>query len=342
MQKKINLWLHIPAWIGFLVLPIFIIPKPLIKPEDTAVADMIGFTLLFICNLLLISYYYINYYVLVPKFVLKRKYFIYIVFCILAAIVIFFVPLMLVPKPDTEYIPIPEKNMIMVRLMQNLFMYLAILFASTSSRLIHEWNVSEEKRKAAENERLKAEIKAIKFQINPHFLFNTLNTLYALSIKKNIMTSDAILKLSSLMRYVISESHQEYVLLKQEIQYIEDYISLERMRIPDNVKINYSLLGDCNHYLITPLVLIAFIENTFKHGVSNENECNIHIKILIQDGKLLLHTSNIIYKNITPHSTGIGLQTALKRLSLSYENKHTYSQYERNGIYIMDLEITLK
>ena len=133
---------------------------------------------------------------------------------------------------------------------------------------------------------------ALKAQINPHFLFNTLNGIYGLSLTNSTKTSDSILKLSSIMRYVLTETNTDLVYLKHELDYIDNYIDLQKIRLTDKTSINYTITGDLADQKVPPLLFINFIENAFKYGLSNEVNTTIEIQIQIQKNKLTLIVKN--------------------------------------------------
>ena len=122
--------------------------------------------------------------------------------------------------------------------------------------------------KLAEKEKVNAELSYLKAQINPHFLFNTLNSIYSLAIEKSDYTATAVVKLSSMMRYVITDASHKFVPLEKEINYISNYIELQKLRIDSSIKLMYTVTGDISDKKIAPLVLISFIENAFKYGVN--------------------------------------------------------------------------
>ncbi len=161
--------------------------------------------------------------------------------------------------------------------MTNLFIVIFVAML----RFAVEWIDLEAKKKEVENERLIAELNFLKAQINPHFLFNTLNNLYYLAYSKSDNTTEVIAKLSQMMRYMIYDSNHPKVLLTKEIEYMQNYISLERLRLNDQIPIKFEITGKADDLWITPLIFITFLENAFKHGVNNSNP-NAWVNISIQ------------------------------------------------------------
>lgn len=178
-------------------------------------------------------------------------------------------------------------------------------------------------RKAAQEKQKVAELKYLTAQVNPHFLHNTLNTIYSLANDENAPTTQtAILKLSKMMRYLVKESHQSSVPLKQEIAFLEDFIDLQKLRLADAIPVYFSVKGTVEHQKIAPLLLITIVENTFKHGIQYEPVQPIHISITIEPNHLVLLTQNILKTKKATHPTGTGLDNLKKRLNYLYPNKH--------------------
>ena len=181
-------------------------------------------------------------------------------------------------------------------------------------------------KKQAEQEkaaRIEAEMNMLKNQIDPHFLFNTLNTIYYEALEKTDVAPKAIMELSNLMRYMLKDAKDKYVPLDGEIQYIQDYIKLEKLRLPEHTEFVWEYANDRQSiYQIAPLLLIPFIENAIKYGVSPREKSDILISIRIECGKLHLKVENKIYRKNAVVSTGTGLLNVKKRLELMYPDKY--------------------
>ncbi len=174
-----------------------------------------------------------------------------------------------------------------------------------------------------------AELKLLKAQLNPHFLFNTLNNLYGLSVIKSDKLPDLMLKLSDLLRYSLYDTKELFVPLEKEIQYLENYISLERIRLEDQTDIQFNCKGNMETYRIAPMLLIVFVENAFKHlGTYQSNISKVLVDLYVDDEKLMFKCVNSIdavslkEKDLEKGKSGIGLQNAKKRLTLMYPEKH--------------------
>jgi two-component system sensor histidine kinase AlgZ len=212
-------------------------------------------------------------------------------------------------------------------------------------RFAADWFELAAKQKEIENERLLAELNFLKAQINPHFLFNTLNNLYYLAYTQSTNTTEVIAKLSQMMRYMIYDSNYLQVPLTKEIEYMQNYVSLERLRLNDQIPISFSIEGTTEGVLISPLIFITFLENAFKHGVSN-NDKNAFVKLsLTLDGKQCIYTVEnsrlLSTKPEAQEKSGIGLQNVKRRLDLSYPDRYTLETEDMPDRYSVRLTITL-
>ncbi|HCW07577.1 MAG TPA: sensor histidine kinase [Cytophagales bacterium] len=205
------------------------------------------------------------------------------------------------------------------------------------------WFELEAKRKQMENDKLANELKFLKAQINPHFLFNTLNNLYYLAYSHSPNTTEVIAKLSQMMRYMIYDSNYPQVLLTKEIEYMQNYISLERLRLNNEVPIEFKVEGSVENTLITPLIFITFLENAFKHGVSaNTVDSWVKINIRMDHNECLYQVENSkLIMGEQKEKSGIGLQNLNRRLELSYPGRFTLKTDDQMDRYIAQLKITL-
>lgn len=334
--------LHVLAWIAFIVFHFIILPKPEVFHDAPMVVNgeliMPSFVEIIIVLLSLIGFYYFNILYLIPHLLARRHYWQYCVFVILiigfvllsVSLPIFFNVGSFVALPFGFYI-------------NTLLLFSLVFIASSMSNIVGRWFTSENHKKDIEHQKTLAELSFLKAQINPHFLFNTLNNIYVLAIKKSEQTPEAIMKLASMMRYVINDAKEETVPLEKEIEYIGKYIDLQKMRLTESVKTAYTVSGYYHNLQIAPLILIPYIENAFKFGVSTHGESHISVSISIDDKKLVLRTSNPIHnkENIIVESNGIGLVNAQRRLDLFYENKYVLKIEEDNQNYVVYLELQL-
>jgi two-component system sensor histidine kinase LytS len=193
-----------------------------------------------------------------------------------------------------------------------------------------------------------AELKLLKAQLNPHFLFNTLNNLYGLSVVKSDKLPSLMLKLSDLLRYSLYETKETYVSLEKEITYLENYMSLERIRLEDTTDIKFSTSGDVSSKQIAPMLFIVFVENAFKHlGVPKDEKSKVLVSLFEENNKLVFKCINSIEsidlgeENLEKGKSGIGLLNAKKRLALMYPEKHQLTIAENETSYSIELTLDL-
>jgi len=193
-----------------------------------------------------------------------------------------------------------------------------------------------------ETNQLQAELRQLRAQIQPHFLFNTLNSIYALALRNDDHTADTVVKLSEFMRYTIRDAHHDRVPLTNEIDYIGNYIDLQKARLRDAVTVDYQLDGQVRALQIAPLLLFSFIENAFKYGVNPEANSLIGIHIVIDSNQLQFDVINnkVPISQVEP-STGIGLQNARMRLQLLYPDTHTLRIDDTATRFHVNLHLTL-
>lgn len=193
-----------------------------------------------------------------------------------------------------------------------------------------------------------AELKLLKAQLNPHFLFNTLNNLYGLSVVKSDKLPDLMLKLSDLLRYSLYETKDMLVPLEKELTYLENYMSLEKIRLEDKTDIQFNKTGDLSSKKIAPMLLIVFVENAFKHlGVLKEEKSKVIVSIHGDANRLIFKCVNTVdtpsleNENLEKDRSGIGLRNAKKRLNLMYSDKHQLEIKIENNEYKIALDLTV-
>ena len=284
---------------------------------------------------------YLNYFLLLPRFLKHRKLFRY-----MAEFILPFALLMVVRIGLDRFIVDGfsgrEEWMYSTRFLVQICMtnFFIVIFVAML-RFALEWIDLEAKKKEMENERLIAELNFLKAQINPHFLFNTLNNLYYLAYSKSDNTTEVIAKLSQMMRYMIYDSNHPKVLLKKEIEYMLNYISLERLRLNDQVPISFNVTGNTENVWITPLIFITFLENAFKRGVNNSNpKAWVNISISLQ-GNTCEYTVGNSKSTDVPEKSGIGLRNVQRRLELSYPGAYTLDIDDKPDQYTVKLNLDL-
>jgi hypothetical protein len=227
-----------------------------------------------------------------------------------------------------------------------LFIFIIVFGLSIAYFFLKEWARVEKMRSELAAVQLDTEVKFLKSQVNPHFLFNTLNNLFSMAQKKgNDDLADGISKLSGMMRYMIYESNEEHVPLKKEIEYLENCILLNKLRYADNeVKVIFAYPEETEGILIAPMLFIPFVENAFKHGVMIGQSSEIDISISVANKQLTFSCTNTIYsvKKMDDENSGIGLENVKRRLALLYPGKYQLSINNADNRYIVNLGITIE
>ena len=209
-------------------------------------------------------------------------------------------------------------------------------------RFSEKLSQNEKLRKEAEKERADQELNLLKNQINPHFLFNTLNTIYSLALVNSEYTAEAVMKLSDMMRYVLQDVNREKVPVALELDYIRHYVGLQQLRLNQNITVVLEVVDDDAGQQIAPILLIPFVENVFKHGTSAHERAEILIRIKCSGNTLELLTINRIFpERYLEEGSGIGLTNTKKRLELIYPGKHQLDLKDEGDRFIVNLAIEL-
>ena len=187
-----------------------------------------------------------------------------------------------------------------------------------------------------------SELNALKNQLNPHFLFNTLNNLYALTLEKSDIAPSVVLKLSDIMQYVLYEVKEPSIALSTEIKYIQNYLDLEEMRHGENIKVKLSIQGDISGIMLSPLLFLPFIENSFKHGRKGNDKLKVKIGFkIVENKKLIFTTENNFVKVSKTEKHGIGNPNVARRLQLLYKDSYKLKSKVDQNIYKVKMTIPL-
>ena len=322
ITKSIEFTIHLIIWGGLFIL-VFLEVHNLgaFKKEDGSIYIPLVYGLL--TNLIL---FYLNAYYLIPKYLPTRKIKAYVTWVLSLFFGITFIESFLdhfifinIYSTDDE----PFLAQIIVNIIINgLVLSLSIGYGFTKN-----WIINENQKQKLVKEKLSAELNYLKAQVNPHFLFNTLNMAYASAVKHgDADTSDIIEKLSGLLRYNLYECNEIKVDLEKELNYLENYIILQSKRLSEDIKQYLKIHIDKteSHYKIAPLLLMPIIENVFKHGILLSNPGEIEINVSIQNNKLKLFTKNpLVLNQIKSDYSGIGNRNTKARLDLLYKNMYS-------------------
>jgi len=325
-----NVILHTVAWILLFLLP------PFLFSSFERISTIAPGYYYFSC-LLLIPIYYVS-----RIYLLQKKSIVYIIVVIVCFLVYLYLPQLIFKMlPHNDFLV----NLIdgsgthrLNRMRQGLSILFFVVLAINILEIASQLRKSSQKISLEKN---KAELSLLKSQIDPHFLFNSLNSIYYEAIEKTDLAPKAIMSLSNLMRYVLTDAKSEYVSLDQEISYIQGYIELQKLRLPLKTHLNFDLFYDNGEVKIAPLLLIPFIENAFKYGVSSGSASEINIKLRVKKNHLSFQVENGIFMNKEADGTKSGLNNVKKRLALIYPGKHVLRINHEIKTYQVDLSITL-
>lgn len=284
---------------------------------------------------------YFNIYYLIPNYLSQTRFATYSALLILLVVII--VPLLMISL-YIRFLHDPEaQQRVIDSQMQFFLMTFIILGISTILKIITDWIRHQTVKRELERQTMRSELRFLKSQINPHFLFNTLNNLYALTLKKSDKAPEIVLKLSEMMRYMLYECNERRVPLRKEVNYLSNYLDLERLRQGKNMKIDFTLNGNIGNQKIAPLMFIPFLENSFKHGLNQVSEGFVHIRMDVQDQELEMSIENSkpAIPKMNHRSGGIGLQNVQRRLDLLYPEQYELKIDNQPEKYIVHLKINL-
>lgn len=338
-SKYIYLAGHLLMWILLILFEYYFISKAFENIPNRPNSGI--YYPIIITQLILILFFYLNYFVFIPKLLFRKRYLLYVLSCIMLFFLLIEFPRMMMdffhpinhrqPMNDTmrSVFPVLAANMILI--------FVTVFLASIALRINNRW-------KQTEKERISAQLAYLNAQVNPHFLFNTLNSIYSISLRTAPDAAVAIEKLSQMMRYSLKESQSEMVSLDKELEYLQNYISLQKLRLNPNAICTFSVEGEDDGLQIAPLLLIPFVENAFKHGVSTEHQTHIEVKIKLAHQSLHLTVKNhkVSHDSSGFEKSGLGIETTQKRLELMYPRKHTIQIQESEHEFLVELSLQLR
>jgi len=286
---------------------------------------------------------YVNIYLLIPRLLFARKY-IYYGLALLVDILACAVVVLLVEKAATQIDALHFGKMqiglrsIGVGAVQEIY----LMGMVTGFKFLKDSFLNQQRMKEKEKHYLQTELKFLRSQIHPHFFFNTLNNIYSLTLKKSDDAPGVILKLSDLMSYMLYESNVPMVPLMKEIDYLQNYLDVEKLRFGQRLSINFTWSGFAGDISIPPMILILFLENSFKHGVKNNiSKIHIDIALWLDDQFLYFRVDNPVTLDEPPNEKGIGLANVRRRLDLLYEDRYSLDIKTDNGIFSVLLKMPL-
>lgn len=344
-----KMFMHGLIWLAFFSLPLLFRPRFGSEPHSGIFRLPMPLPMV-VNNIFMVIAFYVNLLVLMPRFFNKKRWLYYALFTSLFILASFWLHdlsrglegLFGSSRPFNAYRPRPRGGF---EFRQFSFLYtLGLIWAvSMVYHLLGQLQASRRHAEQVKASALQAELSFLKAQINPHFLFNTLNNIYALTLKQSEDAPKAVMKLSNLMRQFTDDTSVEFVPLDEELHFIRDYVELQQLRLSEKTTINCNLTESEKPLRIAPRLLIPFIDNAFKYGVSNRTVSSIDIDLHVEGNTLHFSVRNAIHANNAERqaSSGIGLENVKRRLELLYEGRHTLTQEQTDAHYHLKLTLTL-
>jgi two-component system, LytTR family, sensor kinase len=302
-----------------------------------------GFGHLLVNELVTVFFYALIYYVnseyLIPKYLIPNKLWQYLGFLIALAVIVTPIKVFVLFQ---RFKGLPSAQDFLID-NQGYYYLISLMTAgiSTLVKITSDWVKQNQTQRELETRTMQTELNFLKSQINPHFLFNTLNSLYALTLRKSDDAPDVVIKLSEMMRYMLYECNEQQVFLEKEINYISNYLDLERLR-HKKTDIRFEVVGEPDALKVAPLIFIAFIENAFKHGASNHLSGGfVHIHLHIEQNEVTLYVENAKPETQPTlqhkRSGGIGLVNVKRRLEIIYPKKYQLEIHDKPNTYGVNL-----
>jgi len=292
---------------------------------------------------------YVNLYVIMPMYYYRGRYLQYAVSLVLllaaaAVLARLLTHLFIIPwekQHDPVRYAMENKHFwIPVRIVRLALESCPIIAVTMLVQLMLRAYQREKDQRELEKEKFMAEMSLLKNQINPHFFFNTLNTLYGLILKKSDQSAQFTLRLADLMRYMLYDVGEDRVLLKDEINHIENYLKVEQLRFAERLELSFQCFGDIGGKMIAPLILLPFVENAFKHGIA-EDAGWITININVSHDHMVLNVENSYPATMPSEKGGLGVANVKRRLELIYPGKHELELIGQDGVYEAILKLDL-
>lgn len=340
-QKKIPINYHIIFWVGYFLINVVRWGSYYNDFFYSFKSNLVEFPIHIILS-------YFHAYYLIPKLIAKKKYLLYLLQLVSALTIMYFAKTILtyqfINKDVWPEAVESAKARVFLHYATVVLGELYVIGVTTAIKLTNDWVDSKNKNQKLAQLNLETEVKYLRAQIQPHFFFNTLNNLYALTLEKSDKAPEVVLKLSELMQYVLYEGKNDLISLPKEIKYIESYLELEKLRYDNRLKYKLEISGNIEGVYIPPLLLLPFIENCFKHGVGvDDTDIKINIGFDTSKDKLIFTVNNpipkIVDKRFRQEDEGIGIVNVRKRLKLNYGNDCDLHIESDNDVYSVNLSM---
>lgn len=354
-EKWLFIFIHISVW---LMLFVAFILSSMRQNQSLPVHLVLQYSFGFIL-------FYLNYFYLTPQFLLPKKYMLFA----MSILAIILISLLLVDPliqklsfndfikhappgfdskmPNNKFagqMPDGEKFFFLRRLMGMVFLLFAFLTFSSSVRIFQKLMREEDLSKQYQHEKLNAELMLLRQQINPHFLFNSLNNIHSLAHRKSDLTSEAIMKLSAFLRNILKDNSGREIPISQEVALIGNYIDLQKLWMKNQIKVEFETENINDYYCVEPFILNPLVENAFKYGVFPGKESTISIRLKMAADWLHVTISNpvLLERNSEVNSLGIGVNNVISRLELCYQGNYKIENARHGNNYLVNLSIKLK
>lgn len=324
MNKRIQILIHVAVW-----LVMFLSPMMFINHGRGITSSQ--FLVMCTVPMSFIVVFYMNYLWLTPYHFTRGHHRFYIVVNVVVIVILGIWVHLWVTYMHTLYDPDFRETdhwLTIGFILRDIFNLTIAAAVATTIRLAMRWQKAETARKDAEAAQMDAELSNLRSQINPHFLLNTLNNIYALTAFDQSKAQDAIQELSKMLRYILYDCQEPMVPLKDEVSFLENYVNLMRLRLPEAVEVSFQSSVVNPQMAVAPMVFISLVENAFKHGISPTEPSFVHIDIQADQQQITCDISNSNHpKTAADHSGhGIGLQQVQRRLELAYPKRYTWQR----------------
>jgi two-component system, LytTR family, sensor kinase len=327
-EKIVNVGLHALTWCLLLAIPVFFF--------SNRSFEGLSHIFFIVTNIAHIGLFYLNAFFLYPKLLTKRWWWLYLISLGLLVFAAYWIKIFILQTdPGFELTAINRRIIF--------FGPAPFLVASIIFRLVYDRLHFEKKEKEAQAEKLSAELKFLRSQISPHFIFNVMSNLVALARQKSDLLEPSLIRLSELLRYMLYETGKDRFPIDAETEYLKNYISLQQLRFGDDVRVESLFDIDEKNCFIEPMLLVPFVENAFKHGIGLVKDPYINIQLRVRNGELFFQIiNNYDQRNTSKDSNqGIGLENIKKRLNLLYSGKYNLDITDDHRIYRAALKLEL-
>lgn len=338
--KVNNTVIGVMGWFLILIIPIVSLSQVAFSFSNSDEAKFL-YLAIGIMSLSCIVIFYFNLFVLIPKFLFTKRFVAYITSSVLCVAIVFLLPPLFLRGFSNLPDPIDAHNPIMQVVRPMVFSNIILLFILS---FIGSIGLSINKRlQELEKEKLTTSLKYLRNQIHPHFLFNTLNSIYSATVKKAPEGADMVDRLATMMRYTLTDTKDDVVDIDKEVKYIEDYVALQLIRYRNTANVVLDIQAKMATGKIAPMILISFVENAFKYGINPEKESHIGIRLFTEDSYFVMEVYNsVVAKPDLEETTGIGISNTISRLDLLYTTNYILNMDSENNSYKVYLKVPIR